>query len=521
MGYEVLRLSWKEIIIYLRKSRSDDPTQTVEEVLAKHETQLQEYAERELGGRIPEENIYREVVSGESIEDRVEIKKVLARIEDPAVKGVLVVDPQRLSRGDLKDCGHLIDALQFTHTQVVTLMMTYNLENKMERKFFQDELLRGRDFYEYTREILFRGRVAAAKRGIYNGRYAPYGYKKIQIAGNNTLEIVEEEAEVVRLVFDLYAKEGLAPYPIACRLNEMGVKAPRGEKWVKDTIRHIVRNEHYIGKIVFNKYKDTPVLENGEIKKKRLAQPPENVILAEGKHKAIIDMATWELAQERVASNPRVKFTYDLSNPYSSVLFCAKCGRVLTRHPYKNAVDRYECRARPRCYKSVKATAIDEAILDALENAELPALQLRVKNKDGDALKIQQRLLKKLEKQMEEYRDQEDKQYDFLETGRYTQDVFDRRNAALREKMEECQAQIYKAKASMPKSVNYEERVAALQTAIDMLKDPTATAEEKNRSLKAIVDKIEYSSVPSDKENRRRQTKNGVSPFTLTVQLKL
>ena len=67
-------------LIYLRKSRQDDPNETVEEVLAKHEAMLQEYAERELGGRISEENIYREIVSGESIDDRVEIKKVLARI---------------------------------------------------------------------------------------------------------------------------------------------------------------------------------------------------------------------------------------------------------------------------------------------------------------------------------------------------------------------------------------------------------------------------------------------------------
>lgn len=88
-GSTLLADTW---IIYLRKSRQDDPRETVEEVLEKHETMLQEYAQRELGGRIPEDNIYREVVSGESIDDRVEIKKVLSRLEDPAVKGVLVAE---------------------------------------------------------------------------------------------------------------------------------------------------------------------------------------------------------------------------------------------------------------------------------------------------------------------------------------------------------------------------------------------------------------------------------------------
>ena len=90
----------EEILIYLRKSRSDSPDETVEEVLARHERQLQEYAVRSYGLPVPEQNIYREVVSGETIEDRPEVQKVLARIENPDIKGVLIIEPQRLSRGD-------------------------------------------------------------------------------------------------------------------------------------------------------------------------------------------------------------------------------------------------------------------------------------------------------------------------------------------------------------------------------------------------------------------------------------
>ena len=59
-------LTIDEILIYLRKSRQDDPNETVEEVLARHEGDLQRYAERVWGARIPEENILREVVSGET-----------------------------------------------------------------------------------------------------------------------------------------------------------------------------------------------------------------------------------------------------------------------------------------------------------------------------------------------------------------------------------------------------------------------------------------------------------------------
>lgn len=510
---------WEQYIIYLRKSRQDDPRETVEEVLEKHETMLQEYAQKEFGGKIPEENIYREVVSGESIEDREEIKKVLARIEDPNIKGVLVIEPSRLSRGDLEDCGRLLSDFRYTKTLVVTPYMTYDLESKMERKFFQDELLRGRDYLEYTKEILLRGRIAAVKRGCFIGNHAPFGYKKIKIGKDHTLEIIEDEAQIVRLIFDLYVKEGVTPGRIALQLNKMGLKAPRGEKWAKDTIRYIIRNKHYDGKVVFYRVRETVVVENGERKVKRLSQPDEEVIVAEGKHTAIIDHATFEASQKLVARHPRQKHTYPLKNPFSAVLVCGKCGRVMNQHPYKHAEDRYECKTRPRCYKSTKVSEIEAAIIAALEEAELPALELKVKNGDGNAAKIQKRLLEKLEKQMAEYIAQEDKQFELLETGRYSQDIFDRRNAVLRAKMEECQSQIYKTKATMPKNVDYAERVVALKKAIDILRDTEATPQEKNDLLRAIVERIEFTGVEpvTDKKGVPQQS----SEFSLKVFLRL
>lgn len=63
----------QEYLMYLRKSRQDNPDETVEEVLARHEKQLQEYSIKTFGYRINEDNIYREIVSGETIDDRPEI----------------------------------------------------------------------------------------------------------------------------------------------------------------------------------------------------------------------------------------------------------------------------------------------------------------------------------------------------------------------------------------------------------------------------------------------------------------
>ena len=155
----------------------------------------------------------------------------------------------------------------------------------------------------------------------------------------------------------------------------------------------------------------------------------------------------------------------------------------------------------------------------ALEYSELPALQAKWKSGEGNSVAIQKKLLENLEKEMENYRQQEERQYEFLESGRYSPDVFDKRNAVLRQKMEDCQERIYKAKATMPKEVNYAERIVALKAAIDAMKDGTASAEKKNRLIKAIVDRIEYSGIPPvDKSQPFKKNENS---FKLRIDLRL
>ena len=143
----------KYYVIYLRKSRSDNEFESVEEVLKRHETQLQNFAISVTGSKIPECDIYREIVSGETIEDRPKIKEVLQRIQDPNCAGVFVIEPQRLSRGSLGDLGKIIDVFRFSNTLILTPTKTFDLESKYDREFFERELLRGKDYVEYTKEI--------------------------------------------------------------------------------------------------------------------------------------------------------------------------------------------------------------------------------------------------------------------------------------------------------------------------------------------------------------------------------
>lgn len=512
-------LEFRRWLIYLRKSRQDDSSQTVEEVLSKHYEILQEYAIREFGGEIPEENIYREVISGESIDERSEIKKVLARIEDPNIIGVLVVEPSRLSRGDLTDCARIINAFRFSKTLVGTPMMTYNLENKMERKMFQDELLRGNDYLEYTKELLERGRIAAVKRGAYIGHKPPYGYDRAMKGGEHSLE-ENENGDIVRMIFSLYVEDGLTRSQIAHKLNDMNVPGPSGGKWHKDAIRYILANIHYIGKVSYFKTKTVLAMENGALVKKHIKQPESEVITAEGKHDAIIDIDTWNKAQA-LFEKPRVGIERQLQNPLAGLLVCGGCGKALHRKSYvKTTEDRYVCRSSPVCYRSIRMKDVIKAVIYALEQSELPKLELKVRNGEGNARKIQERLVKKLEKELEEYIDREEHLHELLETKVYTRDVFEKRKAKLLTKMEECQSALYKAKANLPENVDFEERVVALENAIAALKDPEMSVKDKNRFLKTIVKRIEYIGPPSAGMNRKDQ-KHGNVEFTLNITLRL
>lgn len=496
-------LSDEAYIIYLRKSRADNPHESVEEVLAKHEAQLQEFAERELGGRIPEHCIFREIVSGETISERPRMMEVLAMIENPKLKGVLVVEPQRLSRGDLEDCGKVVNAFRFSKTEVVTLNMTYDLTNKMQRKFFEQELMRGGDFLEYTKEILYRGRVAAVKRGCYIGNIPPFGFDKIIDAdGDSTLE-ANDMAPAVLMAFEMYVNEGRSYLEIARHFDAMGIKPYRSQKWEKTSIRAMLKNRHYIGLVVFGDRRKEKFVENGEIVLHSVKQPAEEVIVAKGKHKGIVPLELFEAAQEKMDNNPRKKPDTTLVNPLAGLIFCHKCGKAMAQHPYLHAETRIECRNRSGCNaNSAKLREVIEAVIFALEAEELPALEVKLHNDEGKSAAIQKKQLEKMNREMDELLAKEERQHDLLESGTYTEDVFLKRNKALHAQMEELRSKIYEAKQNLPKEINYADKIVKLRDAIEGLRDDTMSPEEKNRLLKAIVRRIDYDFI----ERKRRKT---------------
>lgn len=499
-------------LIYLRKSRADNPDESVEEVLAKHEKRLQDYFLHELGHTIPEEYIYREIISGgEDIADREEMCKVLAKVESQDVLGVAVVDPQRLSRGSLTDCDLLIDTLRYSKTLCVTPAMVYDLENKMQRRMFQDELMRGRDYLDYVKEVLYIGRVQSAMKGCFVPSRPPYGYNRIKVGKDWTLE-PNENADIVRMIFDWYVKDYKTPGDIARELNSMLIPPSKGKKWSSESILVVLKNVHYDGKIIFGRKKKTVVFENGKKITKRLRQRPEDMLIVEGKHPAIIDHDIFELAQERISGRgylaPKTK--KPLSNMFAGLIKCSVCGRTMLYHS-SGGYTAYNC--KDYCVKSIKHTDLVSAIKMSLLTEHLPMLEAKLKNGDGQSTTIQQQLISRLEKQMQELKDQEAKQYDLLETGVYSSEVFIERNMALKSKIDLCASQLSEAKKNLPKAVDYAGKINTLKEVIATLDDDSATEIQKNRLLKAIIKEMVYY---GDKNQPKR-----TNDFTLSITLNI
>ena len=491
----------EEVLLYLRKSQSDDPTLTVEEVLAKHETILDELAEKMLGAKVPEENKFREVVSGETIKDRPEINKVLRLIESPKYKAVMIVEPQRLTRGDLEDIGRLMKLLKHTNTYVITPQYIYDLRNERDWDDFEKELKRGNDFLNYYKKIQNRGRLLSVSQGNYLGSIPPYGFDKTTVMDGKrkcpTLKENKEQADVVRMIFDMYVNKDMGCARICNTLDSLGIKPPKGEHWSPPAMHDMLENIHYIGKVKWNWRKTVTIVEDSEIINTRPKAKIGEFLIYEGRHDGIIPEDLFNAAQEKKGRNHRAKASTKVRNPLAGLLWC-HCGRAMSLRFYKNKpqAPRLSCEGQKHC--GTGSCTFDEMIdrIASILQQCIEDFEVRIQNNEGDSIKLHTRLIKNLEKKMKDLQARElaqwESQSDPNPAKRMPQEIFQQLNAKLLKEKEEVQQALCKAYESMPAPVDYEEKASTFKAALEALKNPEASAEEKNKLLKACIDRIEY-----------------------------
>ena len=513
-----------EVLIYLRKSRTDDPALTVSEVVAKHEQMLDDYSMRVWNALIPERNRFREVVSGETISARPEIQKVLRLVEQPCFRAILIVEPQRLSRGDLEDIGRLSKLLRYTGTIVITLQYSYDLTDERDRDYFERELKRGNEYLEYSKRIMMNGRSLAAEKGYYTCSRKPYGYKRIFRKDGNrkypTLEIIPDEAAIVRTIFHMYA-EGNGATNICTYLNSIGSKPERGELWSPPAIYHMLDNPLYNGKIKWGYRKTVKTVEDGEIK----LHTPKNkeCPVYEGKHEAIIDDALWSAVRSRRNAKdiPKVKVSKPLQNPLSGLVWCT-CGRMMIRRPHSGrCADRYQCPNQVYCgTASCTMDELHEAVIKALRGA-VADFRIMV---GTDADPQTHRSTDTLNMLQAKLADADRKESALWE--KYVEDEMPRRV------LDDLLAKLQRQKAEITELIRKEqeeqaeldvnERIVTFCEAIEALGNPNMPAAETNKLMKSCIRRITYSRKRGSRETGGSCNNHGgwnVEPIQLDIEL--
>ena len=537
--HNIENLTASQVIEYLRKSQTDDPSLSVDEVLARHENILNDWAIANLGEKIPVENTYREVASGETIKDRPQMQEVLRKIESPHIKAILVVEPQRLSRGDLEDIGRLMKIIKYTNTLIITPTWIYDLNDKYDFDNLERELKRGNEYLEYTKTILNRGRMRSVMEGNYVGSVAPYGYQKTWIREGNrehpTLIPHPEEAIGVQTMFDLYVNKDLGCYKIACELDRLGIKPRNKEVWSSAAIKDMLSSPIYIGKVTWNWRKVVTVVEEGKIIKTRPKQ--NDYIVCDGKHEAIIDADLFERAQAKKGRNHRAKGTTKVRNPLAGLLYC-QCGRAMTLRTYKHKDGTKRCESRIICDDQARcrtSSATYGEMIDRVKKileASIADFEVKLQNNQNKDIELQNELVEHLQLKLQKLEDDEVNLWDERARNRGTghempERVFARLSENIRKEQEEVRKALETAYEAIPEVIAYDDARMRFQDALDALNDDAVSAQRKNTLLKACIERMVYSRPRSvrTRGNDGTETKNAkgwsYKEFTLEVTLKI
>jgi len=306
-------------------------------------------------------------ISGETIEDRPAMTKLLEDAEQGLFDAVFVIDIDRLTRAKKSIDWEIIkDVFRKNNVLLVTPSQEYNFEDE-DQEFISDIFSRI-SAYEKKKILrrMLRGKREKAKQGVFFGGKAPYGYTWHE--DSKQYEIVEEEAKVVSSIFNLCI-EGSSIVKIQEHLNDFGIPTPvdakgynhkrKSKKWAKSTVRRILTNSMYAGEFIRwqNKRYDKNVLS---------LRPKEEWITAESPaiiSKDVFDLAKSALEGRKALSTRNSKREYLLSG----LIYCESCNCKMSGECYTNRY--YICANGRRKHldkdcpsRSIKGEYIEDAV---------------------------------------------------------------------------------------------------------------------------------------------------------------
>ena len=493
-----VKSNMEQYAIYLRKSRKDEEAEQLGagETLARHEKILLELAQKMslLIGKI-----YKEIVSGDSISARPVMQELLQDVEDGMWTGVLVVEVERLARGNTLDQGIVSETFKYSHTKIITPMKTYNPDNEFDEEYFEFGLFMSRREYKTITRRLHNGTLSSVKEGKHVGK-APFGYDICKLKGKGCSLVPNDDAKTVKLIFELYVA-GKNLGEITETLENLGLKPSEGGNWSKSSLHHILTNPKYVGKV---QYTDKKYIKkrnsNGKISK--VLNPNPDVYLVQGIHEAIISEEIFEKAQfihkNNQLADTRTKKDLELKNPLSGLIKCKVCGSTMKRKSTRKS--QYVGLTCKKCNKvsSSKLSLVEEKVFDMLKillsDYKIDLKSSESREKIDTLIENTNKQIQQLNEQLKQTSLQKNKLYDFLERGIYDDETFLNRSNILANKIAEIKNKINDLESL---NLNYKDSLNKKENLIPKIKKvieayPYANVEQRNKLLKACLKKIEY-----------------------------
>ena len=328
--------------------------------------------------------------------------------DNTGISMVIVHKLDRFSR-DKYDSAMYKQKLKVKGIRVVSVLE--NLDNSPESLILESVIEGMAQYYSanLAREVA-KGQKENALKALHNGGDAPLGY---DVAFDKTYLVNEEEAQAVKIIFDMYVN-GYSYSNIIDKLNDLGYKTKRGNKFGKNSLHGILSNEKYTGVYVFNKTQRKGV--NGK-RNGHKQKSDDEIIKVEGGMPQIIDREVFLQAQEMMQKRKKAPGSHKATTLYllTGLIRCGECGHAMQgnrrKDKYGNDYISYRCGCRKQkrdCKnKEIKRDYLEEFVLTELEKHILndeaipvlsKALNERLKTKSNDNHEMLTNLRNKLEK---------------------------------------------------------------------------------------------------------------------------
>lgn len=259
-----------------------------------------------------------EGISGKNITDRPAMNELIADIKAGRVDNVLVYKIDRLTR-NTRDLIDLTEIFKAHHCTFNSLMESIDTKTASGRMFLKIIGI----FAEFEREnIIERITLACEKKvkeGYTLGNFTTsYGYDRA--IGEKVQTINPVEAEIVREIYAMYVDGNMSYNAIAQNLNHRNIKSKLGGVWGHASVRAVLTNPNYIGKVRY------------------AMDDKERYFEAEGKHEAIISEELFYKAQSKMGKIQHKSHTKrpKADQYFSGTIYCGECGaKLLTHGEYK------------------------------------------------------------------------------------------------------------------------------------------------------------------------------------------